>query len=259
MSELLWRFGFIIAVGALVWVLHQYVGAYPDALPKSTHTGKDIRAALFLWGVAIIFPLLMAAWVSPRLDRMTTSQTLNQLMQVPLRSIPYLLLPVILVTRPRGWTTSDLGLSRKNESLDATIFAILVGIGSGSIAYLTGQSNISVQVLSGGALFLLIYNNAFLEEFFHRGVIQSLLERSIGQGKAILWGGVLFGLTHLAFDVSALMETNGIWAVFSALLLQTEAGWLFGIVFMKTRSLWPGIACHYLANWLPSILAGVAG
>ncbi len=67
------------------------------------------------------------------------------------------------------------------------------------------------------------------------------------------------GLTHVVFDVSALVETGGIVAVLSALLLQTMAGWLFGITYMKTRSLWPGITCHYLANWLPSILVAIAG
>ena len=114
-------------------------------------------------------------------------------------------------------------------------------------------------MLSLGELLILFYNNAFLEEFYHRGIIQSLLERSIGQGKAILWGGILFGLTHLAFDVSMLMQKNGILVVFLALLMQTLAGWLFGIIYMKTRSLWPGMVCHYLANWLPSILVFFRG
>jgi membrane protease YdiL (CAAX protease family) len=57
--------------------------------------------------------------------------------------------------------------------------------------------------------------------------------------------------------VSALLETGGIGVVFAALLLQTMAGWMFGIIDMKTRSLWPGILCHYLANWLPSILVAL--
>ena len=83
--------------------------------------------------------------------------------------------------------------------------------------------------------------------------------RALGQPKAILWGGILFELTHIALDVSALVGTGGIVAIASALLLQTLAGWMFGIIFMKTRSLWPGIICHYLANWLPSILVVLLG
>jgi len=75
---------------------------------------------------------------------------------------------------------------------------------------------------------------------------------------AILVGGILFGLTHVVFDISVLLE-SGIIYVFVAVLLQTLAGWLFGIIYMKTRTLWPGIVCHYLANWLPSILITALG
>ena len=130
---------------------------------------------------------------------------------------------------------------------------MVFGLVSGSIPYFTGQSNISIQVLPLSALLVLFYSNAFLEEFAFRGVIQSLLERSLGQGKAILCGGILFGLTHIGLDVSTLAEAGGVPAVLSALVLQTQAGWLLGIIFMKTRSLWSGIICHYLANWLSSL------
>jgi membrane protease YdiL (CAAX protease family) len=98
-----------------------------------------------------------------------------------------------------------------------------------------------------------------LEEFFYRGVLQAKLERGMGQMAAIVWGGVLFGFKHLALDITTLSETNGYLAVFLALMLQTLSGWLLGIVYMKTRSLWPGIVSHYLGNWLPSILMGIFG
>ena len=103
-----------------------------------------------------------------------------------------------------------------------------------------------------------MFNNDLIEEFFHRGIIQSKLERAIGQPKAILCGGILFGLTHVAFDITMLFGT-GILLVLFAFVLQIMPGWLLGIIYMKTRSLWPGIACHYLVNWLPSILVGIFG
>jgi membrane protease YdiL (CAAX protease family) len=259
MADLLWRFGFILAVGSLIWLLHRHVGVYPAAIPYTENPARDIRITLLLWGIAMIFPILMMFWISPLLDRTVPDRTLNQLIQVPIRSMPYLLLPLFLIIKKQRWSLTDLGLSRRNKSWSVTIFAILVGLGSGAIAYFTGRANISIQVLGWGELLLLVYNNSFLEEFYHRGLIQSLLERVGGQRMAIVWGGILFGLTHVVFDVSALKETGGVLAVLSAILLQTMAGWLFGIIYMKTRNLWPGIACHYLANWLPSILVGLAG
>jgi len=81
-----------------------------------------------------------------------------------------------------------------------------------------------------GALILLLYNNNFLEEFYHRGVIQSKLERIVGQKKAILYGGILFGMTHIVFDITQLMGTQGILFVLFAFILQILSGWLLGIV-----------------------------
>ncbi len=130
MVDLLWRFGFIVVVGSLVWILHRYIGIYPIGLPRSEQPSKDVRAALWLWGVAVVFPILMMVWVTPLLDQAVTNRSLNQLVQVPLRSIPYLLLPLFIVTRPRGWSASDLGLSLKTKSWEATVFAIAVGLGS---------------------------------------------------------------------------------------------------------------------------------
>lgn len=109
------------------------------------------------------------------------------------------------------------------------------------------------------ALVPLVFTNSFSEEFYHRGVIQSLLERALGQKGAIWLGGLLFGLTHIVFDITRLMATQGMLSVLSALVLQTMAGWLFGIIYMKTRTLWPGMVFHYLVNWLRSILVGLAG
>ncbi|MCU0485948.1 MAG: CPBP family intramembrane metalloprotease [Anaerolineales bacterium] len=259
MSDLLWRFGMLAIAGLFLWILHRFIGTYPPAQPRSKLPKATLRAALSLAGIAISLSVIRVFWISPWLERLELTPTLRELVQVPLWSIPYLLLPICLVTRKIRWDAADLGLTSHNQSPDATIFAVAFGLVSGGVAYFTGQSNISIQVLPLGALLTLFYTNAFLEEFYHRGVIQSLLERASGQRKAIWWGGVLFGLTHVALDASALGETGGIVAVFSALLLQTMAGWMFGIIYMKTRTLWPGVLCHYLANWLPSLLVLLLG
>lgn len=254
MGDLLWRFGMIAIVGVFLWILHRYIGVYPVPLPRSEKPWVNMRMAFSLAGIAISISVMKVLWIAPWFEKITIDQSLKELIQAPVWSMPYLLLPIFLVSRKMKWTASDIGLSAFNQSWDATIFAVGFGLASGCVAYFTGQSNINIQVLPLGALLVLFYNNAFLEEFYFRGVIQALLERAIGQRRAILWGGILFGLTHVALDVSALLESEGGIAVLSALLLQTMAGWMFGIIYMKTRNLWPGIVCHYLANWLPSLL-----
>lgn len=196
--------------------------------------------------------------ISPRLSQVVPDRTLRELVHVPLLSVPYIALPLFVVLKLNRWTTKDLGLAWKSQSRSVTAFAVVFGLVSGVVAFVTDQAVIGIEPLPVGVLLLLLYNNDFIKEFYHRGVIQSKLERAVGQSKAVLWGGILFGLTHVVFDISMLMETGALF-VFFAVLLQTMAGWLWGVVYMKTRSLWPGMACHYLGNWLPSILAGLLG
>ncbi|MGA9351033.1 MAG: CPBP family intramembrane glutamic endopeptidase [Anaerolineae bacterium] len=211
-----------------------------------------------MWGVAVIVPVLRIYVISPRLSQVVPDRTLRELVHVPLLSVPYIALPLFVVLKLNRWTTKDLGLAWKSQSRSVTAFAVVFGLVSGVVAFVTDQAVIGIEPLPVGVLLLLLYNNDFIKEFYHRGVIQSKLERAVGQSKAVLWGGILFGLTHVVFDISMLMETGALF-VFFAVLLQTMAGWLWGVVYMKTRSLWPGMACHYLGNWLPSILAGLLG
>lgn len=256
--DVLWRAAYSIIIGASIWLLHSTIGEYPPPLPKSETPGREIHRVIALWGVALIIPVLRMFVLSPWLDEAVTNRTIRECIQVPLLSVPYLVLPLFIVLKMDRWTLRDLGLTWRTCSPGVAAFALGFGLASGAVAYVTNQVVVGIEVLSTGALVLLLYNNAFLEEFYHRGVIQSMLERAAGQRNAILWGGVLFGTTHLVLDATELAGA-GVVFVFFAVLLQTMAGCFFGIVYMKTRTLWPGVACHYLANWLPSGFALWAG
>jgi membrane protease YdiL (CAAX protease family) len=95
---------------------------------------------------------------------------------------------------------------------------------------------------------------AFVEEFFFRAIIQGKLERALGQNKAWFYSGILFGLAHLVtnFWVMGLDIVPGI----LELVGQIIAGWTFGIIYMKTRSLLPSFIAHYITDFrLGSIIA----
>jgi membrane protease YdiL (CAAX protease family) len=255
----IWQVLYILAVGAILWLLHTGIGSYPNPLPRSEHPRRELSALFLLWGIALIFSISMVLVISPWINRTISDRTVRQFVEVPLLSIVCIGLPYLVVFRRGGWTAGDLGLTWRVHSTQVAVFALLFGILSGCIAYFSNQTVVGVRAIAAGELLLLLYNNAFVEEFLYRGVIQSGLERAAGQTKAILWGGLLFGLTHIVFDFSMLMKTSGLIYVILAFILQVMAGWLFGIIFMKTRSLWPGVACHYLVNWMPSILVLILG
>lgn len=255
--DLLWQAAYAIAIGGSVWLLHSTIGRYPESLPRSETPGREIRAVLVLWTVTLLVPVLRIFLISPWLDEAVSDRAACELIMAPLLSVPYLVLPLLMVRRLDAWTLDDLGLTWRTRSREVAVFAVGFGLASGAIAYATSETVVGIEALSVGALVLLLYNNSFLEEFCHRGVIQSGLERAVGQTKAVLWGGLLFGATHVVLDITAL-AADGVAFVGFAVLMQTMAGWFFGIVYIRTRSLWPGVACHYLANWLPSILVLLA-
>jgi len=254
MPDLIWNLAYSILVGLLLWLLHTSIGRYPEPQPVSEHCRRDIFEALFLWGIALVFSALMVLVVTPAFESHGFDRTRRELILLPVLALIFVGLPTLLVTRINGWTRHDFGLTFRTRSPSAAIFAVILGLVTGAVAFITNQAVIGIDRMPWDALVLLLFTNSFTEEFYHRGVIQSLLERAAGQRSAILWGGILFGLVHVVFDFSQLFDRGGILAVCLAVLLQTMAGWLFGIIYMKTRTLWPGILLHYLVNWLPSLL-----
>jgi len=256
--EIIYQTGFIITIFLLVIILHKWIGKYPDPLPGSDNKGKETLVTLIIWSVAVLLPIFRIFLLDSWLKEFISDRFLYELAYCPVALIAYCLIPGYIILKRDKRSLSDLGIRWKTKSVSVVIFALSLGFLSGIIAYSTGQSVISDDPISAGTLLLLLINNDFAEEFFHRGIIQSKLERLFGQQKAIIFGGILFGLTHIAFDITQLLDT-GIIFVFFAFLLQTMLGWLLGIIFIKTRSLWPGIVLHFLVNWLPSILGGLFG
>jgi membrane protease YdiL (CAAX protease family) len=255
--DLVWRLIFCVTIGSLILILHKWIGRYPVPFLKSPDPKREIKEVLLLWSLAVIFPILRMFFISPWLSKVTDQGFILELFYVPVVATIYIAIPLFFVIRGK-WSSAELGLKWTVNSWSVTVFAVTLGAISGLTAFISNQAVVSSEPIPLGTLILLLFNNDFIEEFFHRGIIQSKLERAIGQHKAILWGGILFGLTHIAFDIYTLSETGILFVIF-AFVLQTMLGWLLGIIYMKTRSLWPGIACHFLVNWLPSILVGIFG
>jgi membrane protease YdiL (CAAX protease family) len=256
--EVVSKLAFAVGIVLILWVVHRWIGSYPPALPRSTNPRAELRDVSWLWLLAVGFPVFRLFVMGPWLEQLLVDRTLRELVSAPILSVPYFFLPLWMILRRSRWTAADMGLVWRVRSWSVATFALAFGFLGGMLPFFTGQAVLGFDPLPAGEFLLLIYTNTFLEEFFHRGVIQSKLERALGQGRAVVWGGVLFGLTHVALDITSLGPSEGWIGVGLAVFLQMTAGWLFGIIYMKTRSLWPGMACHYLLNWLSAILASMA-
>jgi membrane protease YdiL (CAAX protease family) len=235
----------------IVALMHFKLSAYPQALPIEANTRRGILETLIMWAISVA--VLTAIVFSDFAAKMDAPSAGTLLQFVLITAVPYVLIPVVYLGLVKNWTLEDYGFRKPLPGSRAIIiFSVLLFALSGALPLMnSGFSPAPVMMLV-----FALWQPAFIEEFFFRGVIQSRLERVIGQNKAWIYGGILFGLAHFVFNfyirdmdlVTGLLQLAG----------QITSGWMFGILFMKTRSLLPGILAHYLTNGvLASLIATI--
>ena len=82
---------------------------------------------------------------------------------------------------------------------------------------------------------------AVCEEFFFRGFLQNSIRARTSATKAVLSAAILFGLFHVIVKDALLFER---------LIPSTLMGVVLGIVFERSRSVFPGIVLHVVHNGL---------
>jgi membrane protease YdiL (CAAX protease family) len=155
------------------------------------------------------------------------------------------LIPLIYVVYKNNWNIKDLGLTTRIQSWSVAVISILSYILLGIYSFFRSEP----MGVYWYYLLLLLYSNAFLEEFLFRAIVQSKLERSIGQRRAIIYQAVLFMLIHIPSNIARFTFDGNLVRFFWNFGFQLLHGVIYGLVFMKTRSIWPGVICHYLTNW----------
>ncbi len=228
------------------YILHSWVGKYPTPLPLSKGRKREILETIALWVFSVVVITMFMLSRTPD-ELAAPSNELWGLISL-IQLVPFIVGPLLFVLLVNKWTAKDLGFSMP-IARSVTIFAIAVYAFFGIIPLFFGMEPIPVSVLLWA-----LYVTAFVEEFFFRAIIHGKLERALGQNKAWFYSGILFGLAHLVtnFFVRGLDIVPGI----LELVGQIIAGWTFGIIYMKTRSLLPSFVAHYVTDFrLGSIIA----
>jgi membrane protease YdiL (CAAX protease family) len=161
--------------------------------------------------------------------------------------------------KPFSW--SMLGLSRKDRSKNVSPGIVLavaislstIGIGyfAGTLEYfgngldLFGPSQTSITILLGAVLALA---SGVGEEVAFRGYLQSRIAQRYSPAVAVVVVAVVFALSHPVGDVSYPL----LYFVTAVLV-----GILFGTLFVRTGSLWMGVALHTVWNYLQIAIVAV--
>ncbi|KPU63361.1 hypothetical protein EP1X_03205 [Thermococcus sp. EP1] len=237
------------AFGTILFVLlaHKKIGSYPSPLPKSENPKRELLEAVTIWLIifaSITYIVLFGAESYPSIAIGGIKFSMHFFL--------VLLLPFVVevVIYKRG--ARELGFRSPIAWKPA---AALVGFGMffGFFAFLfEGSVSTSMDKLIIGFL-----SPSFKEEWFYRATLQSKLERALGQNKAWFFGGLLFGLAHIPTNFfGPLWEASGysIAAALFRFLGQCAFGWLWGILYMKSRSIFPAVIAHYFADFLPGLM-----
>jgi len=230
----------------IFFILHRWIGKYPTPLPLSKDRRREILETIALWVFSVVVATMFLLSRTPD-ELAAPSNELWGLMSL-VASVPNIVVPLLFVLLVKKWTAKDLGFSMPSARA-VTIFAIAVFAFFGIIPIFLGQEPLPVSNL----LFSL-YVTAFVEEFFFRAIIQGKLERALGQNKAWFYSGILFGLAHVV--TNSFVRGLDIGPGAFMLIGQIIVGWIFGIIYMKTRSLLPSFVAHYVTDFrLGSIIA----
>jgi membrane protease YdiL (CAAX protease family) len=236
----------------LVALLHFKIGKYPQPLPVERNKWKGIWETLIIWVLSVIVITMII--FSGFAENVVDAETPGILLQfILITAVPYILVPVLYLGLVKKWTLKDFGFRLPvSDSRLVMLFGVILFSIAGGLPLL----NSDYVPISSLMLIFALHQPAFIEEFFFRGVIQGNLERVLGQNRAWIYGGILFGFAHIFFNYfgEGLDLVSGI----VMLIGQIIAGWIFGIIYMKTRSLWPGIVLHYITDGrLASIITNI--
>ena len=232
---------------AIFYVLHRWIGKYPEPHPQSSNRKRELLETLGLWVITVIALSFLIFTHSQ--DELTAPTGALRWEFFLVTVGPYIVLPLLFVILVNRWNAKDLGFALPKLK-SVTIF----GIGIYALLGFLPIFIPDIEPIPAPDLYFALYSPMVAEEFFFRAIIQGKLERALGQNKAWFYSGILFGLSHITtnFFVRELDVVSGIFM----LIGQISAGWVFGIIYMKTRSLLPSAVAHYLQDFrLGSIIA----
>jgi hypothetical protein len=160
----------------------------------------------------------------------------------------YLVLTLLIERRTPQELLSRTALPRLLAGLAAGVllFSAIIGVLWLLGAYRVVGVNPHAQWVS--ALLMVGIGAGVGEEIMFRGVLYRLVEEGLGSWAALIVSGLFFGAAHIGNPGATL------WA---GLAIAIEAGILFGLVFLLTRSLWICIGLHAAWNFTQGTVYGV--
>lgn len=252
--------GATAVVLAFVDIGRRWGGPYPPRLSPASDERREMLelAALFLLSIGgIAYGILVYRDVVAFNPVVVPLGERGLTLVFVLGAVAAVIVPAALELGVRGRSIRDLGFRLPAEWRPALLLVGMgVALGMAPLAFGFPEPQSTFPLL------LALYAPVFEEEFLYRGVIQSKLERVLPQERAWVAAGVLFGLSHVPNDFfGPFWLGSGGDPLVAVLRLteQTATGLVYGLLYMKSRTLAAPIIAHYCSNKLAVVVSTVWG
>ena len=147
--------------------------------------------------------------------------------------IPFLLLFLVL-----GYNRQSMGLVRPHWKLTAVL------VGSAAVIGLASGILLRAPLIQFAGLYLIgILVNALPEELFFRGFLLARLEKLFANPlNALVISALLFNLVHVPIELSR--GASPLTAVLGIFATGYPSGLIWGYLYLRTRSIIPGVLWH---------------
>lgn len=204
--------------------------AFPVSRPRALNW-QDAAALLWLY-VPVQFHLTSGIWTVPvNLDFMA------RLFLVGVGAWAFL---IVREVEDAGYDFAFSGTIVRDAAVSFAGFSVIalpLGLAMRFIGFTPEWRGLPQFVADYVTIFLFV---AIAEELFFRGLLQNLLEGSLGSrnvSQAIV--SVVFGLSHIAHAPAPNWRY---------VILATIAGWFYGLAYRKHRSLMASAGCHAMVD-----------
>lgn len=251
MSDYLFRLimiGYIIILGIFLYLF----GQNPPELNKTDNPQRSLKMILLFFLAQFLF-FLLGIWVfAPIFAELGIDY---YYISTLIATILFVILPLAFLTSKSydNFTLREIGFSIRHLNKNQTFIILIAFVGY----FVYGIFRILFLVPSEPfwwvTIVLMLYSNAFVEEFFGRAFIQSKLETIYGINRALIFQTILFVLIHIPGNFYRYIQYPDLLYLIISFLFQIVHGFVYGILYWKTRSIYPSVIVHYLTNWMGPI------
>ncbi|NHJ01798.1 MAG: CPBP family intramembrane metalloprotease [Candidatus Heimdallarchaeota archaeon] len=251
MTDYLFRI-IMISYIAVLGIFLYFFAQSPAELDK-TDNPRQALTIIFLLFVCQFLYFALSIWVlTPIFENLGIDY---YYISTIFSTIFFLILPIIILTSKShdNFSLKEIGFSVRHLNKNQ-IYVILIAF-AGYFVY----GILRVLLLAPSESFwwviivLMLYSNAFVEEVFGRGFIQLKLERVYGINRALILQTLLFVLIHIPSNLYRYIQYPDLLNLIINFLFQAIHGVVYGLLYWKTRSIYPSVIVHYLTNWMGPI------